>query len=42
VVKGMDVVMRMENVKCGKDDKPNEDIKIVNIKVLNEVPSASK
>lgn len=42
VVKGMDVVMRIENVKCGKDDKPAEDIKIVNIKVLNEVPAASK
>lgn len=42
VVKGMDVVMRIEGVKCGKDDKPAEDIKILNIKVLNEVPSANK
>mmetsp|Transcript_52755 Transcript_52755/g.128841 ORF Transcript_52755/g.128841 Transcript_52755/m.128841 type:complete len:621 (+) Transcript_52755:164-2026(+) len=40
VVKGMDVVQMIENTKCGKDDKPADEIKIINIKVLAEAPSA--
>ncbi|PNH01187.1 Peptidylprolyl isomerase domain and WD repeat domain-containing protein [Tetrabaena socialis] len=33
VVKGMDVVTAIERVRCNKDDKPFEDIKILNITV---------
>ena len=39
-VKGMDVVQMIENVKCNKDDKPFDDISIVNIRILDHVPSA--
>ncbi|KAG2449525.1 hypothetical protein HYH02_005667 [Chlamydomonas schloesseri] len=31
VTKGMDVVLAIEKVRCNKDDKPLEDIKILNI-----------
>lgn len=37
VVKGMDVVAAIEKVKVNKDDKPHEDIKILNIVVLETV-----
>jgi hypothetical protein len=39
-VKGMDVVQMIENVKCGKDDKPFDDITIVNIRILDQPPTA--
>ena len=35
VVKGMDVVTEIGNAKADKDDKPFEDIKIVNITIKN-------
>lgn len=28
VVEGMDVVKKIENVRCGRDDKPNQDVVI--------------
>ncbi|GLC33697.1 Peptidylprolyl isomerase [Pleodorina starrii] len=34
VVRGMDVVTAIERVRCNKDDKPFEDIKILNITVM--------
>ncbi len=37
VVKGMDVVAAIEKTKVNKDDKPHEDIKILNIVVLETV-----
>mmetsp|Transcript_12389 Transcript_12389/g.34796 ORF Transcript_12389/g.34796 Transcript_12389/m.34796 type:complete len:620 (-) Transcript_12389:303-2162(-) len=36
VVKGMDVVQNIEKVKTDKNDKPFEDVKIVNVEVLEE------
>lgn len=30
VVKGMDVVHSIEKAKCSKDDKPHEEIKMLN------------
>ena len=39
-VKGMDVVQMIENVKTNKDDKPFEDISIVNIRILDQAPTA--
>ncbi|GIL83353.1 hypothetical protein Vretimale_11294 [Volvox reticuliferus] len=37
VVRGMDVVTAIERVRCNKDDKPFEDIKILNITVMDTV-----
>ncbi|EFJ47438.1 hypothetical protein VOLCADRAFT_61491 [Volvox carteri f. nagariensis] len=37
VVRGMDVVTAIERVRCNKDDKPFDDIKILNITVLDTV-----
>lgn len=34
VVKGMDVVLLIEKCKTDKNDKPHEDVKILNIEVL--------
>ena len=28
VVEGMDVVKKVENVRCGRDDRPNQDVTI--------------
>ncbi|RMY06539.1 hypothetical protein D0868_05817, partial [Hortaea werneckii] len=28
VVEGMDVVKKIENVRCGRDDKPNQDVAV--------------
>jgi len=39
-VKGMDVVQMIENVKVSKDDKPFEDIVIVNIRILDQAPTS--
>ena len=39
-VKGMDVVQLIENVKTSKDDKPFDDISIVNIRILDHAPTA--
>ena len=39
-VKGMDVVQFIENAKTNKDDKPFEDISIVNIRILDQAPTA--
>ena len=39
-VKGMDVVQLIENVKTNKDDKPFDDISIVNIRILDHAPTA--
>lgn len=41
VVKGMDVVHAIERTKTDKNDKPYEDIKIVNIDVMNDAPADS-
>lgn len=35
VTRGMDVVMQIEKVKCNKDDKPFDDITILNIDISN-------
>jgi len=37
VVKGMDVVGLIEKVKTGRGDKPAEDVKILNVDVLDEI-----
>jgi peptidylprolyl isomerase domain and WD repeat-containing protein 1 len=37
VVKGMDVVSLIEKVKTDRTDKPVDDVKIVNIDVLDSV-----
>jgi hypothetical protein len=37
VMRGMDVVTAIERVRCNKDDKPFEDIKILSITVLETV-----
>jgi peptidylprolyl isomerase domain and WD repeat-containing protein 1 len=37
VVKGMDVVGAIEKAKTGRGDKPVEDIKIINIDVLDAI-----
>jgi peptidylprolyl isomerase domain and WD repeat-containing protein 1 len=37
VVKGMDVVGIIEKVKTGRGDKPVEDVKIINIDVVDSV-----
>lgn len=34
VVKGLDVVERIENVETGRADRPKEDVKIISVKVL--------
>jgi len=36
----MDVVQMIENVKVSKDDKPFEDIVIVNIRILDQAPTS--
>eukprot|EP00195_Chlamydomonas_chlamydogama_P017111 CAMPEP_0202896044 /NCGR_PEP_ID=MMETSP1392-20130828/5126_1 /ASSEMBLY_ACC=CAM_ASM_000868 /TAXON_ID=225041 /ORGANISM="Chlamydomonas chlamydogama, Strain SAG 11-48b" /LENGTH=643 /DNA_ID=CAMNT_0049581267 /DNA_START=76 /DNA_END=2003 /DNA_ORIENTATION=+ len=38
VVKGMDVVLGIEKVKVDKNDRPADDIKIINIDVLDQAP----
>ena len=35
VEKGLDVVHSIERVRTDKDDKPLQDVKIVNIEVIN-------
>ncbi|GFR48933.1 hypothetical protein Agub_g10939, partial [Astrephomene gubernaculifera] len=40
VVRGMDVVTGIERVRCNKDDKPLEDIKILSITCLDSVEEA--
>ena len=42
VIKGMDVVQMIENAKTDKEDKPYDDISIVNIRVLMQTPSAKE
>ena len=42
VVKGMDVAQLIERVKVDKHDKPSEDIKIVNIDVLDQSPGEGR
>ncbi len=42
VVKGMDVAQLIECVKVDKHDKPSEDIKIVNIDVLDQSPGEGR
>ena len=37
VIKGADVVQNIEKAKTNKDDKPYDDIKIVNIEVKGSV-----
>eukprot|EP01099_Mayorella_cantabrigiensis_P005333 TRINITY_DN4223_c0_g1_i1.p1 TRINITY_DN4223_c0_g1~~TRINITY_DN4223_c0_g1_i1.p1 ORF type:complete len:663 (+),score=156.82 TRINITY_DN4223_c0_g1_i1:65-1990(+) len=37
VVKGMDVVFTIEKVKTDKDDKPLQEIKIINIKIVDSI-----
>lgn len=37
VIRGMDVVTSIERMRCNKDDKPFEDIKILNITVMDTV-----
>ena len=34
VVKGMDVVDKIQNVKTGRNDRPVEDVRIISMKVL--------
>ena len=41
VVKGMDVVLNIEKAKVDKNDKPHDDIKIVNVTVLDQAPEGS-
>ena len=37
VIKGADVVQNIEKAKTNKDDKPYDDIKIINIEVKGSV-----
>jgi len=39
VTKGMDVVHSIENVKTDKEDKPYDDVKILNIEIVADNPS---
>lgn len=41
VVKGMDVVLNIEKAKVDRNDKPLDDIKIVNITVLDQPPEGN-
>lgn len=36
VVKGMDVVEKIENVETGKADRPKDDVKIISMKIINK------
>ena len=39
VVKGMDVVVTIEKAKVNKGDRPYDDIKIMNITLLDQAPA---
>lgn len=36
IVKGMDVVEKIENVETGKADRPKDDVKIISMKIINK------
>ena len=38
VVRGLDVIKAIENVRCDKSDRPIDEIKITNVDVLAQAP----
>lgn len=42
VVEGMDVVDRIQQVKCDKNDRPIEDVRIIRATILKDLPGMAK